>query len=165
MRFLRYLALLGILLVPAAYSHAQVSVGIGVGVPAAPVYGGYAYAPPVCAYGYYSYYPYACAPYGFYGPSWFIGGAFIGAGPWYHAYYHPGFYYGRPVWGAGYAHPGYGARPYVAPHAVAGFHGAPAYHGAAPAFRSGAAPAFRGGASGGFHGGGGGGFHGGGGHR
>ena len=40
-------------------------------------------APPVCPYGYYSYYPYACAPYGFYGPQWFVGGVFIGAGPWY----------------------------------------------------------------------------------
>ena len=38
--------------------------------------------PPVCPYGYYSYYPYACAPYGYYGPSWFSGGVFIGVGPW-----------------------------------------------------------------------------------
>ncbi|MGA1986495.1 MAG: hypothetical protein ABSG72_09495, partial [Candidatus Sulfotelmatobacter sp.] len=44
---------------------------------------GYVAGPPVCAYGYYSYYPYACAPYGFYGPRWFAGGVFIGAGPWY----------------------------------------------------------------------------------
>src|ERR1700727_3064970 len=79
MRFLRYLALLSILLVPAAaYSHAQVSVGIGVGGPY-----GYGYAAPVCSYGYYGYYPYACAPYGYYGPSWFNGGLFIGAGPWF----------------------------------------------------------------------------------
>ena len=79
MRFFRYLALLSIVLLPAAaYSHAQVSVGIGVGVP---VYGAYAYPAPVCPYGYYGYYPYACAPYGYYGPSWFLGGVFIGAGP------------------------------------------------------------------------------------
>ena len=31
MRLFRYLALLSILMVPAAYSHAQVAVGIGVG--------------------------------------------------------------------------------------------------------------------------------------
>ena len=44
MRFLRYLALLTILLLPAAaYSHAQVSVGVGVG---GPVYGGYGYGYP-----------------------------------------------------------------------------------------------------------------------
>src|SRR5580692_9804809 len=86
MRFFRYLALLSILLLPAAaYSHAQVSVGIGIG---GPVYGGYGYPAPVCAYGYYGYYPYACAPYGYYGPSWFSGGLFIGAGPWYRGGYY-----------------------------------------------------------------------------
>ena len=42
-----------------------------------------AYGPPVCEWGYYAYYPYACAPYGYYGPDWFYGGVFIGAGPWY----------------------------------------------------------------------------------
>jgi hypothetical protein len=25
-----------------------------------------------------------CAPYGYYGPEWFTGGVFIGAGPWFH---------------------------------------------------------------------------------
>ena len=40
-------------------------------------------APPVCPYGYYDYAPYACAPYGYYGPEWFSGGIFIGAGPWF----------------------------------------------------------------------------------
>jgi len=86
MRFLRYLALLSILLLPAAaYSHAQVAVGVGIG---GPVYGGgYGYYPPACAYGYYGYYPYACAPYGYYGPSWFSGGLFIGAGPWFRGGY------------------------------------------------------------------------------
>jgi uncharacterized membrane protein YgcG len=39
---------------------------------------------PMCPYGYYDYAPYACAPYGYYGPEWFTGGAFIGAGPWFH---------------------------------------------------------------------------------
>ncbi len=40
--------------------------------------------PPVCPYGYYDVPPYACAPYGYYGPEWFVGGVFIGAGPWFH---------------------------------------------------------------------------------
>jgi len=39
---------------------------------------------PVCPYGYYSVAPYNCAPYGYYGPEWFSGGVFIGAGPWFH---------------------------------------------------------------------------------
>lgn len=39
---------------------------------------------PVCPYGYFDYAPYACAPYGYYGPEWFIGGVFVGAGPWFH---------------------------------------------------------------------------------
>jgi len=81
MRYLKYVALLAVLMLPLAYSQAQVSVGIGVGV--AP---DYAYGPPVCSYGYYSYYPYACAPYGYYGPEWFNGGVFIGAGPWFHGH-------------------------------------------------------------------------------
>jgi hypothetical protein len=41
-----------------------------------------AQAQPSCQYGFYGYAPYACAPYGYYGPEWFEGGAFIGAGPW-----------------------------------------------------------------------------------
>jgi hypothetical protein len=49
---------------------AQVSIGIGVA--------------PVCPYGYFDYAPYDCAPYGYYGPDWFTGGIFIGAGPWFH---------------------------------------------------------------------------------
>src|ERR1700683_652024 len=54
----------------AAQSQAQVSVNIGVA--------------PVCPYGYYDFAPYACAPVGYYGPEWFVGGVFIGAGPWFH---------------------------------------------------------------------------------
>ncbi len=49
---------------------AQVSINIGVA--------------PVCPYGYFDYAPYNCAPYGYYGPDWFVGGVFIGAGPWFH---------------------------------------------------------------------------------
>lgn len=45
---------------------------------------------PICPYGYYETPPYACAPDGYYGPDWFAGGAFIGAGPWYHG--RRGFY-------------------------------------------------------------------------
>ena len=63
---------------PASAS-AQVSLGVNIGGPA-----------PVCPYGYYGFAPYNCAPYGYYGPQWFTGGAFIGAGPWYHG--RPGFY-------------------------------------------------------------------------
>lgn len=49
-------------------------VGVGIGA-----------AEPICPYGYYETPPYACAPDGYYGPEWFDGGgAFIGAGPWYH---------------------------------------------------------------------------------
>jgi len=51
-------------------AHAQVSISIG--------------AAPDCPYGYYDYAPYACAPPGYYGPEWFNGGIFIGAGPWFH---------------------------------------------------------------------------------
>jgi hypothetical protein len=50
----------------------QVSVDVNVG------------AAPVCPYGYFDYAPYNCAPYGYYGPDWFVGGVFIGAGPWFH---------------------------------------------------------------------------------
>ena len=39
---------------------------------------------PICPYGYFDYAPYDCAPYGYYGPDWFVGGIFIGAGPWFH---------------------------------------------------------------------------------
>jgi hypothetical protein len=45
---------------------------------------------PDCAYGYFDYSPYDCAPYGYYGPDWFSGGVFIGAGPWFrgpHGFY------------------------------------------------------------------------------
>ena len=51
-------------------TQAQVQVDIGVA--------------PECPYGYYDVAPYDCAPYGYYGPEWFTGGVFIGAGPWFH---------------------------------------------------------------------------------
>ena len=65
-----------VLLSPTQAGQAQVAVGIGVA--------------PVCPYGYFDYAPYDCAPYGYYGPDWFVGGLFIGAGPWFHG--RPGFY-------------------------------------------------------------------------
>jgi hypothetical protein len=73
MRLLKYVALLSLLCMICGNSTkglAQVSVNIG---PA-----------PICPYGYYDYAPYNCAPYGYYGPDWFVGGVFIGAGPWFH---------------------------------------------------------------------------------
>jgi hypothetical protein len=57
---------------------AQVSVSIG--------------EPPACPYGYYEAPPYNCAPDGYYGPEWFSGGVFIGAGPWFHG---PEHFYGH----------------------------------------------------------------------
>ena len=54
----------------APVAPAQIGVDIGVA--------------PVCPYGYFDYEPYDCAPYGYYGPDWFVGGLFIGAGPWFH---------------------------------------------------------------------------------
>ena len=56
-------------IVGAPAVEAQVSVNIGVA--------------PECPYGYYDVAPYSCAPSGYYGPEWFNGGAFIGAGPWF----------------------------------------------------------------------------------
>jgi hypothetical protein len=56
----------------ATNAKAAPQVGIAVGVA------------PDCPYGYYDVPPYACAPYGYYGPEWFVNGIFIGAGPWYH---------------------------------------------------------------------------------
>ncbi|MGD0893698.1 MAG: hypothetical protein ABR923_19415 [Terracidiphilus sp.] len=53
-----------------AYASGQVAVDVGVA--------------PDCPYGYYDVPPYDCAPYGYYGPEWFTGGVFIGAGPWFH---------------------------------------------------------------------------------
>jgi hypothetical protein len=185
MKNVRLVLLAMLLIVPfAATAHSQVAVGIGVGpaVVAAP----YAYGPPACDWGYYAYYPYSCAPYGYYGPTWFAGGVFIGAGPWYHyGWGHYGYgYHGGYGYHAGYGyHVGYGA-PRPMPYGGGGYRygGTHALNGAGYAggghvgggFAGGAhiSNGFAGGghvgggfAGGGFHGGGGGGFHGGGGHR
>jgi len=68
----------GFLIATAHKANAQVSVNIG--------------EPPVCPYGYYEVPPYNCAPDGYYGPEWFSGGLFIGAGPWFHG---PEHFYGH----------------------------------------------------------------------
>jgi hypothetical protein len=54
----------------APKAEAQLSVSIGLA--------------PVCPYGYYDAAPYNCAPSGYYGPEWFSGDVFVGAGPWFH---------------------------------------------------------------------------------
>lgn len=51
-------------------AEAQVNLNIGVA--------------PECPYGYYDVAPYNCAPTGYYGPEWFNGDNFVGAGPWFH---------------------------------------------------------------------------------
>ena len=64
----------GFLMAAGNKAPAEISVNIGV--------------EPVCPYGYYEVPPYNCAPDGYYGPEWFSGGVFIGAGPWYHGHEH-----------------------------------------------------------------------------
>ena len=78
---------------------AEAQVGVEVGVA------------PDCPYGYYDVAPYACAPAGYYGPEWFVGGVFIGAGPWFHGpadfrghinnHFHPAHGYKGPMPKAG----------------------------------------------------------------
>jgi hypothetical protein len=63
-------AVAGIALAAVPMAKAQISVSIGV--------------EPSCPYGYYDYAPYRCSPSGYYGPSYFNSGAFIGVGPWFH---------------------------------------------------------------------------------
>ncbi len=72
-KFVLFAAIAGILLIGTApVAQAQVAVNIGVA--------------PDCPYGYYDVAPYGCAPAGYYGPEWFDGGVFIGAGPWFHGH-------------------------------------------------------------------------------
>src|SRR6202161_1640309 len=112
MRYLKYVALIGLFMVVAGSAHAQVAVRVG------PVFAGTA---PVCAYGYYGYAPYACAPYGYYGPSWFNGGLFIGAGPWFRGGYGYRGYGYRAGYRGGYGRAGYGAgRGFAGGRAVGG---------------------------------------------
>jgi hypothetical protein len=64
----------GAWLATSPVAEAQLVIGIGVA--------------PNCPYGYYDAVPYGCAPAGYYGPEWFSGGLFIGAGPWFHGDHH-----------------------------------------------------------------------------
>lgn len=110
MRIPKSLPLLGLaaslFFATGATAPAQISVQIG--------------APPVCPYGYFDYAPYNCAPYGYYGPDWFAGGVFIGAGPWFHG---PRGFWGHvdnrwdPHYGYRGPLPERGGRPFY------GFHG------------------------------------------
>jgi hypothetical protein len=100
------------LLGAVAAAPAQVSINIGV--------------PPVCPYGYFPYAPYDCAPYGYYGPDWFDGGVFIGAGPWYHG--HRGFY-GHVDERFDPRHGYHGPLPVRGEEPFHGFHGDRAYDG------------------------------------
>ena len=90
--------------VPSA--SAQISISFGV--------------EPVCPYGYFDYAPYQCAPYGYYGPDWFVNGVFIGAGHWFHG---PAHFYGH-VDNRFDPHHGYaGPLPARGDHAFAHFQG------------------------------------------
>jgi hypothetical protein len=102
--------------VAAAAPRAEAGVSINIG------------PEPVCPYGYYDYPPYVCAPYGYYGPEWFSGGVFIGAGPWFHG---PAHFYGHvdnrfdPRRGYRGSVPRWGDRPDPARHVehIGGFRG------------------------------------------
>jgi hypothetical protein len=122
---------------------AQVSISIG--------------AAPVCPYGYFDYAPYSCAPYGYYGPDWFTGGVFIGAGPWFHG---PRGFYGHVDNRYDPRHGYHGPFPDRGEQAFNNFHGNEAHDwhgnvGQAPHGPEGehALPGFHGG-GGEFHGGG-----------
>src|SRR6202158_6360639 len=71
LKFLMLAAVAGVCLT-ASPSKAQAQLSINIGVA------------PECPYGYYDAAPYNCAPSGYYGPEWFNGEVFIGAGPWFH---------------------------------------------------------------------------------
>jgi len=105
MKALRHLALMtvaaGFFSVGVTTATAQVSVSIG--------------EPPVCPYGYYEDTPYNCAPYGYYGPEWFSGGVFIGAGPWFHG---PEHFYGHVDHHFDYRHGYRGPMPARGEHAI-----------------------------------------------
>jgi hypothetical protein len=99
----------GLFLVTGLRAPAQVAVSIG--------------AAPACPYGYYEVPPYNCAPDGYYGPEWFNGGLFIGAGPWFHG---PRDFHGHVDHAFDYRHGYHGAYPARGEHPVdhrAEFHG------------------------------------------
>jgi len=155
MRKVRWFLIAMLVILPfAAVSAANAQVGVGVGVGPAVVESPAYYGPPDCSWGYYSYYPYACAPYGYYGPSWFAGGLFIGVGPWY-GWGRGGYgYAGRGyVGGAARGYAGGAARGYAGGGVARGYSGGAVAHG----YSSGGGGFHGGGGGGGFHGGGGGG--------
>ena len=86
----------GLLTLAASKASAQVGVGVQIG------------PSPVCPYGYYEAPPYNCAPDGYYGPEWFSGGLFIGAGPWFHG---PEHFYGHVDHHYDYRHGYHGGYP------------------------------------------------------
>jgi len=144
MSFLKPLVLSTIAVAALASSRvapSQVVVGIGV--------------EPACPYGYFDYAPYDCAPYGYYGPDWFVGGVFLGAGPWFHG---PHDFHGHvdnrfdPRHGYHGPFPEHGAQPFnhfqgneahdghgnvvAAPnHSAAGEHALPGFRGGGGAHR------------------------------
>jgi hypothetical protein len=94
-------AVAAVMFMPSRTAPSQIVVGIG--------------AAPDCPYGYFDYAPYDCAPYGYYGPDWFVGGVFLGAGPWFHG---PAGFHGHvdyrfdPRRGYNGPLPGRGAQPF-----------------------------------------------------
>jgi hypothetical protein len=141
-----------------------ISAALLVGTTAAPAQIGISIgAAPICPYGYYDYAPYDCSPYGYYGPDWFNGGIFIGAGPWFHG---PHGFYGH-VNNRYDPHNGYrGPVPARGTQPFNNFHGNEARDGQGHVGNAGHSPEAE--HSPGFSGGGhpgGGGSHGGGNHR
>jgi hypothetical protein len=133
------------------FAFAAFAMGLFLWVPSAPaqISIGVNFGPePVCPYGYFDYSPYQCAPYGYYGPDWFVNGVFIGAGHWFRG---PGHFYGHvnnrfdPHHGYRGPLPERGAEPFnhfhgneardgrghVGPagHDAGGEHALPGYHG------------------------------------
>lgn len=122
MKALKHFVLLAVLALPALYLQGQVEFSVQIG----PDYGFYN-PPPVCAYGYFPYYPFACAPYGYWAPAWFVGGQFVGVGPWYNFYYrYPGYW---TFYGGGWHHGHDGHGYYRYPNGHGGYPGHPYYGG------------------------------------
>jgi hypothetical protein len=150
MSYWKYFALPAVaaaMLTSASVAPSQISVSIGGGAP-------------VCPYGYFDYAPYDCAPYGYYGPDWFNGGIFIGAGPWFHGPAgfhghvdnrydpHHGYHGPMPSRGAepfnhfqgNEAHDGQGHVVTQPNHAGGGEHALPGFHGGGGGQRGGGRP-------------------------
>jgi len=87
MRRLRTAAFIAAVCLGATAQASWAQISIHVGIPGLAINVG---PPPACPYGYFDYAPYNCAPYGYYGPEWFVNGVFIGAGRWFHG--PPGFH-------------------------------------------------------------------------